>query len=602
MPASARLFLLLLLGILSWPAASTAAGQQTAPAAKLTGGVDRAGAPEVLQITAKVAGPQSRNSTLRVTLQQRVGHRWKALRNHRLPASGSVRFDVTAARIVTWPATLRARVYDRHSGRLRATSPSVRVARVHLPQSQLVPTPTVAPEPTSTPALAADGASTDGESSLTEPTGDTSQPTDGVATPGPTPDGSPTPSPTATPTPSPTLTPTGTLPELDIAVADGAPITSKTTYLAATVTLDGESATAQIKGRGNSTWSMPKQPYRLKLDKKKSLLGMASSKHWVLLADWADPSLLRNELAFELGRQTSLAWTPQQRAVEVMLNGEYVGVYHLTQQVRVDADRVNIDVSDLADDPSAGGYLLERDADLSEGDVDCTAEGLGIITPTFYTPVLAGSDGASHGHTPLILHEPECFTPAQQAYISSYLADFETALYSSSWLDPANGYGNFVDRDSFVDWSIVQEVTRNIDASNKSMWFYKPAGGRLTMGPLWDFDITFGSEYTVLAGWTPTAVGPQGGGQALEGTGWTARMFNDPAFDAAARARWQELRPAVVGLRTYLSTRAAALRAAAVRDAERWPRWDSFDDQIDQIDSWLAARIAWLDGRFATSG
>ncbi len=85
---------------------------------------------------------------------------------------------------------------------------------------------------------------------------------------------------------------------------------------------------------------MPKRPYRLKLAAKRALLGMPSSKHWVLLADYADASLLRNELAFKLGQSTALAWTPRQRAVEVLLNGELLGVYHLTEQIRTDPARV----------------------------------------------------------------------------------------------------------------------------------------------------------------------------------------------------------------------------------------------------------------------
>ncbi len=122
-------------------------------------------------------------------------------------------------------------------------------------------------------------------------------------------------------------TPSGTLPVLSIATEHGLPIASKEDYLRAEFALDGDAFAGEIRGRGNSTWSMPKRPYRLKLTAKRAMLGMPSSKHWVLLADYADASLLRNELAFKLGQSTALAWTPRQRAVEVVLNGELQGVY-----------------------------------------------------------------------------------------------------------------------------------------------------------------------------------------------------------------------------------------------------------------------------------
>ncbi|MBO9531764.1 MAG: CotH kinase family protein [Solirubrobacteraceae bacterium] len=554
--------LILILGIA--PATADAKGLTT----KVTSGVDRPGTPETLRVTAKVGGRSAATPALSADLMLRRGRTWSVLATRPVGPSGKLEFVVGAAKVMQWPAAVRVRIRARRSSRVQALSAITRIARSQpqVPQSVVV-APPATPVPTPAP----------------------------TAAPTPEPTATATPSPKPTPSPTPGPAPTGTLPLLTIDVDGGATVTSKEEYLGASFSLGAVSGRTEIKGRGNSTWEMPKKPYRLKLASKTALLGMPASKHWVLLADYADPSLLRNELALRLGSKTSLAWTPAQRAVEVRFNGKYAGVYHLTEQIRVDPARVAIKTSDPGDDPAVGGYLMERDAYLDrEPQVDCTADGLGARPPGFTTPSIAGG----HGGNPIILHEPECHTPAQFAYISGYLHDFEAALYGTDFKDPVKGYAPYVDVPSFIDWAIVQEVSRNIDAWYKSVWFYKPEGGKLHMGPLWDFDITFQSPYPVQAGWASAVVSPIGPGQSLSGTGWLTRLFEDPAFNAAASARWAELRPDVLALRGYITSRAAELRAAALMNARRWPRPTTFDTELATLDQWIVDRVAWLDSRF----
>lgn len=391
--------------------------------------------------------------------------------------------------------------------------------------------------------------------------------------------------------------PSGTLPVLTIATEFGLPIASTEDYLDANLTLDGAALTAEIRGRGNSTWSMPKRPYRLKLTSKRPLLGMPSNRHWVLLADYADPSLMRNELAFAFGAATRLGWTPRQRAVEVVLNGRYDGVYHLTEHIRPDAARVPISPPDRDDDPTAGGYLLERDETLGEEpDLDC--DELGLRPPGFTTPVAPGSP---IGNSPIILHEPECHTPQQLDYVRDAVGLFEERLRSAQFADPLLGYSPLINADSFVDWALVQILTANIDAGVRSTWFWLPEGGRITMGPLWDFDLTFGSTYPVEQGWHPQPVEPTDPAAVTAPETWIGRLLEDPAFAEALRTRWGALRDAAVGLRTVLADRAAVLGPAAALNDQLWPRPRSFQDEVDAIDAWLAARIAWLDDELAAA-
>jgi hypothetical protein len=201
----------------------------------------------------------------------------------------------------------------------------------------------------------------------------------------------------------------------------------------------------QIRGRGNSTWGMPKKPYRVKLTDKQSLLGMPSSKDWVLLANYSDKSLLRNALAMELGTRMGMPWTPRSGFVELYLNERYDGVYLLSENIKVSKDRVNIDqlaAGDVSADKITGGYLLE---------VDFRQDGHTMFS--------------SIDQLPIVFQDPEDPVQAQEDYINGYINQFETALHSSGFADPTTGYAAYIDVDSFVRWFLVNELFRNVDAN-----------------------------------------------------------------------------------------------------------------------------------------
>jgi hypothetical protein len=146
------------------------------------------------------------------------------------------------------------------------------------------------------------------------------------------------------------------LPILAISTLNGAGILDRDHYVTATAELRDANAltlftglSLQIRGRGNSTWNYPKKPFRLRFTARTELLGMPASRHWVLLANYLDRTLLRNEAAFEFSRLTGLAWTPRSEQVVLELNGEYLGIYQLTEHVRIDSDRVDIPELEVAD-------------------------------------------------------------------------------------------------------------------------------------------------------------------------------------------------------------------------------------------------------------
>jgi CotH kinase protein len=392
----------------------------------------------------------------------------------------------------------------------------------------------------------------------------------------------------APPTPAAFLPQRVQLPVLRITTDNAAPIVSKEVYLNAQMSLVSNVVGAaavngglQIRGRGNSTWDIhPKKPYRLKLTDKQSLLGMPSSKDWVLLANYSDKTLLRNAAAFDLGTRMDFPWTPRSMFVEVYLNDRYDGVYQLMENIKVAKDRVNMDElaeTDVGADKITGGYLLE---------VDFREDG-----QTMHSSI---------DDLPIVFQSPEEPVPAQEAYIKGYINEFETVLHSSGFADPATGYAAYIDVDSFVRWYLVNEVFRNVDANMwSSCWMYKPRGGKLFMGPLWDYDLAAGNANYADAFKTE--------GWHIRNAQWFSRLFEDPAFVARVKLRWNEIKAdELPAMFAGITTGSARLQQPQLNNFQRWPILEtyvwpnytipgSYAGEIGQLNAWLNARIAWMD-------
>lgn len=335
-----------------------------------------------------------------------------------------------------------------------------------------------------------------------------------------------------------------------------------------------------MKGHGNSTWGMPKKPYRLKLDSKAAILGMPKDKNWILLANYDDKTLLRNRTAFELGNRFGMPWTPRDYPVEVTLNGDYVGAYDFVEKIRVDKNRVNIADTDNTVAPESTGFILEIDERMDDSVCWRTTQGVAFCIDT-----------------------PDPSSDAQVAYIKDYVQKAEDALFSPNLMDPATGYEQYIDVDSVIDWFLVNELFKNQDADFfSSVYLYKDAGGKLKFGPVWDFDIGAGnvnySDAEYPTGWW------------VANASWIARMrAADPTFEARVRARWQALKATQIDtLAAFIDDRSQSLinSGAEKSNFDRWPIlnvavWPnavvpgSYPGEIDYMKSWLAQRIAWMD-------
>jgi hypothetical protein len=396
------------------------------------------------------------------------------------------------------------------------------------------------------------------------------------------------------------------LPSLRITTDSGLPVTSKDVYVTGAFELvDAAGArqaggTLEIRGRGNSTWNYPKKPYRLKFTDGAAPLGMPSSKHWVLLANYLDKTLVRNEAAFEFARRAGLAWTPRSAQVVVELNGEYLGLYQLTEHVRIAADRVNIPElkkTDTAADLVTGGYLME--IDYRRGEDYCRLTNRGAVLCFGNPETLLTADFAPH-----------------KAYIDGYIDSLEASLYGQQFADPVAGYAAYIDVDSAVNFYLVHELFKNPDSNFfSSVYLYKPRGGKITFGPVWDFDLAAGNaqwaRFGFFDGSDPTGwhTRKQDNRVTDPPTNWFTRLFQDPAFEQKVKARWLALRAAgaVDALFPYIDRRAAWLSQVQVRNFQRWPVLNTvlqpdlspvlgaYDAHVLAMRGWLQQRAAWMD-------
>lgn len=410
------------------------------------------------------------------------------------------------------------------------------------------------------------------------------------------------------------------LPVLSITTTGAAPIVSKETYLTGEFNLavdgDAVSGSLEIRGRGNSTWDWVKKPYRLKLTNSTSLLGMPASKHWVLLANYADKTLIRNDLAFTFSNSIGMEYTPRARYVEVHVNGVPQGVYQLVEQIRIAEDRVNIPelkAGNTDAESITGGYLLEIDFRYHK-DYCLTA----WYDPSCVNGVNTKREidfciDSNHGMPPFCLQNPETlFDPAwsaQRAYIENYFAATEAALFGENFADPETGYAAYLDVDSLINYYIINELFKNPDGLVASAYVYKKRNGKFFFGPIWDFDLAMGN-----AGYDNVE---KEEGWHIRNASWMQRLFEDPAFEARVKSRWQALKDEGKFELLFLYARARAnwLEIQQQKNYEIWSITDfaswiehgknggtgSYEAEVNELIRWQSARYQWMDEQFSNT-
>lgn len=341
-------------------------------------------------------------------------------------------------------------------------------------------------------------------------------------------------------------------------------------------TVDYEGTEDNIRGRGNSTWNYPKKPYALKLDSKAKILGMPKHKRWVLLANWMDRTCLRNRVSFAVAMKTGLAWTPNGEFVELFVNGEHCGNYYLCEHIKVDENRVNVD--ELEDDKTDSGYIMELDTYFDEDNK---------FRSQYY-------------NMPYMFKDPDDVNTAQFQFVQNYVNNMEASLYDNSRFSNRE-YTQYLDVDSFIDWWFVHELTGNEEPKHpKSSYMHKDKGGKLTMGPVWDFDW---ESFKTKNRWL------------IMDKMYYGRLFQDSQFKARAKERWNTLESGFREIPEFIESEAARIKGSESMNWAMWPITQnssgfqgfvngdekvSFDEAVRMMKSAYEAKLNWMDQQIAT--
>lgn len=355
-----------------------------------------------------------------------------------------------------------------------------------------------------------------------------------------------------------------------------------------------------IELRGCSSGSYPKQQYRFETQDSSgnnlnvSLLGLPKENDWIFYGPYGVPygdrSLIRNVLAYKLSNDIG-RYASRTRFCELVLNNDYRGLYVLMEKIKRDRNRVNIsrmDSSDTSGNALTGGYIIK--IDKLEG------ENIG------YWESPKGT--CYQYHYP----KPDQIVAEQRDYILNFMNNFESVMYGHNYADPENGYPKYLDIDSFVDHFILNEFCKNVDAYRISAFMYKDRdskGGKLNMGPIWDFNLSLGKAWFpednyLTEGWEVdhNHYRPNDWPKVPF---WWEKLGHDPAFANRVKMRWFELRRGNLqkdSLFSSIDFLVDFLAEARTRNFKRWPEAgnaDSYRREIPLLKQWISDRFDWID-------
>lgn len=407
------------------------------------------------------------------------------------------------------------------------------------------------------------------------------------------------------------------------------------------ITPEGETAydgaLTHIKMRGNSSTTFKKKNYQIKLENGENLMGMGKNRTWILTGNSRDKSLLRNQISYDMAVYAGLNYTPEHISAEVYINNQYMGLYLFSEKVMIDDDRIAIEdlegatekLNDSLENAALVGSKNAAKGKYKAYDIENEPEDVtGGYLIEFESYPSRYKEEASAYHTAramtLVIKSPEFCTENQMKYISTFMQGFENAIFSKDGIDQASGkhYSEFVDMDSLVSKYMIEEIAKNYDGNNSSMFFYKPADAQSTVafaGPVWDYDSAYGSyaqerNKRVLDGsgfWINNATGK---------SFWWPALYKKADFKASVIARYQDtFKPALEvllgmredekGILKSLDSYAQMIEESAAMNLIRWPALKNpstvaktghtFEMNITYLKNFLQKRYTFLNKEWA---
>lgn len=380
-----------------------------------------------------------------------------------------------------------------------------------------------------------------------------------------------------------------------------------------TETFNGKIA---IETRGSSSQTFPKKSYGFETrdatneDLDVAFFDFPEEEDWILYAPYSDKTLIRNILMHDLSKDIG-RYSSRTKFVEVSINDSYKGIYILMEKLKRDKNRININklkIDENSGTSVTGGYILKIDkSDIGEGAVYNS-------TNSF---VSKHHSNNAYEKVRFLYDYPskDKITTQQKNYISSYVANFEDALASVNFTNPTIGYDAYINTESFIDYFLLTELSNNVDGFRISTWLVKDKNEKLSMGPLWDYNLAFGNDDFCNNGATNVWQHRQnercGGGGPWPIPFWWERLLEDPNYKIKLKERWLELRGGALSesnilrkIDTYqkILTNTGALE----RNFNTWPIlgeyiWpniyvgNTYQEEITHLEDWIKDRIYWLD-------
>ncbi len=372
-----------------------------------------------------------------------------------------------------------------------------------------------------------------------------------------------------------------------------------------------------IELRGSSTLWFPKKQFAVETrdslgeNNNVSLFGMPEENDWIFNAPYTDKSLMRNVLIYNMARDAG-RYASRTHYFELVLNDDYRGVYVMLEKVKRDDNRVDIsklEPDELSGDDVTGGYIIKIDK--------WDGENLG----GWYSSLIENDNDRKEGFYQYHYPKPDEIAPEQQEYIINYIDDFEQVMNSENYMNTTSGYPSIIHWDSFVDFLIMQEITKNVDGYRLSSYLYKDIDsndGRLVAGPIWDFNLGFGNA-DYCDGWATTGwaidfnlVCP---GDSYQIPFWWYLIWSDESFRWTVQQRWHDLRQTTLS-DNYVNAAIDSLHdhigEAANRNFERWPMlgeyvWpnyfigETYEEEVEYLRDWIMTRMEWMDNELLNS-
>ncbi len=357
-----------------------------------------------------------------------------------------------------------------------------------------------------------------------------------------------------------------------------------------------------IEKRGNSSLSFDKKSYLFETRKASGannnveLLGLPKENDWILYAPFIDKSLLRNVLMYDLANDLG-QYAPRTRFCELVINGEYLGVYILTEKIKRDKNRVNVtEYVDESQTPNDIGYIVRIDSWWQEH--------LGWKSPAF---TVDGIERISRFQ--YVYPKYDDITEGQKEYIETYITDFEQELWDTDIPNLYDAYSKYIDINSFVDHLILTELSKNPDGYRLSTYLHKEVNGKLKMGPVWDYNFAFGNYWGYedrYDGWEHD----NNWWDYISGIPfWWEKFMQDPVFVGRLHERWNFWRAELLRcerIEQKIDHWTTELDQAQKRNFTKWDNlgedvhidWnigDTYEDEVDYLKRWVCGRIEWMD-------